>query len=190
MTDPLSLRDAVVAQLQLAVPAPVKVEAHDGTFDEAELKRWMGRAPAVLVAVPGVDRMRRASSGMLELPVRLVAVIIAKDRATPKQSRGDVALSLATLVSAAADGNQWGLDDAATPEELEARNEFTSRVDAAGVALWQVMWCQAIRMGTSRAEVIGALQTLVVNGLDYYANGDVTGADPVHEPAPPQEPQP
>ncbi len=162
------LRDAVVASLAAKIPT-VRVEAHGGTFDLPEIKRYAAIAPALVVSVVGCAKGYRFGDGRWCVPVNFAVVVVAKD--TPSADRASIvgrdtaAMLLATAVELAVQGNRFGLEGVGQPEELTARNEYSGKVDETGIALWQVNWRSDARLGESVKESIDAIvQMLAFEG--------------------------
>ena len=154
------LRDAVVATLAAAIPN-VSVEAHGGTFDLEEIKRYAALAPAIRVAVVGCGRAYRWNDGRWLVPVNFAAVCVARDLPSADRTkivgRDAAAMLLATAVGLAVQGNRFGLSGVRQPEDVMARNEYSGRVDQTGLALWQVTWTSGAALGASVNEAIAAI---------------------------------
>lgn len=178
------LRDAVVATLRTKIPGVKSIEAHGGTFDEKEIKRYATLAPAIRVAVTGVGQVARHATGQLKIPVHFAAVVITKDAASEgsgKVSRDVTALLLSNAVALAVYGNRFGLEGVYQPEDVRGRNEYSGLLDTTGVALWQVTWTTPALVGESVDEAIAALAELWVNQV-LIADPEPTGADPLTDP--------
>lgn len=157
---------AVVAQLAEKLPDGVSVEAHGGTFDLEELKRVALKAPAVRVCLMGTGKGQRATEGEWSVPLNLAAAVITRDSvgAGAKVDRGMAAAALATAVTLVVQGYRFGLAGVGQPEDLIARNEYSGKLDATGVAIWQVTWTQTLLIGDGVDESIAALTSGTVNG--------------------------
>ena len=173
--------------------ASVDVDSHGGTFDLEEVKRFATKAPAVRVAIVGVGRGSRYADGRWRLPVRFSAVVFTRDSATGGgvSPRDSAALLLASAVELAIASNRFGLADAFQPEDVEARSEYSGRVDTLGVALWQVTWSSGILIGNPGDPsdvVIDALTEALVQGEATWnapaagvsAATGLTGVDPLN----------
>ncbi|BBF92360.1 phage protein Gp37 [Blastochloris tepida] len=141
----LDLLDAVVDGLAAKVPQLKSVEAHGGTFDEAEIRRFSAAAPAAKVAILGTGRWQRDHSGRFVIPVRLVVVVATRDGADAKRDRR--ALALVMAIAAALDGNRWGLDQVGRPDAIEAESLYSGAIDKTGLGLWQIAWTQDLYAG-------------------------------------------
>lgn len=185
---PIIVRDRIVAELSRRMTTIRSVEAHGGTFDMDEVKRFALAAPAVRVAMLGIGRISRYGTGELLAPVNFAAVCVARDEAKagvgviPKDIGCAAIAAQATLI---VDGNRWGWAASGdgpgmvgVPEELQAENLYSGQIDKTGVALWQVTWTQVIRLGATREDALALLSQLIVNGEAF-----VEGADPVAHPA-------
>lgn len=185
---PVVVRDRIVAELARRMTAVRSVEAHGGTFDLDEVKRFALAAPAVRVAMLGLGRVSRYGTGELLAPVNFAAVCVARDEAKAGVGVIPKDIGCAAIAAQAAlivDGNRWGWSAepgapgmVGAPDDLQAENLYSGQIDKTGVALWQVTWTQTIRLGANRNEAIAALDQLIVNGEAF-----VEGADPVAHPA-------
>lgn len=163
--------DAVVTRLSAKLlTTRISVEAHGGTFDLDELKRVALKAPAVRVCLMGTGQGQRATEGEWYVPLHLAAAVITKDSIVDsvKVDRGMAAAALATAVTIIVQGCRFGLSGVGQPEDLIARNEFTGKLDATGIAIWQVTWTQRILIGDGIDESIAALTTGTVNGTPLF----------------------
>lgn len=184
MIGPNDIQAAAVAALAAKLPR-VSVEPHAGVFDDKELGRYGALCPAVRVAVAGLGNFSRASSGEAIVPVHLAAVCLAKDVQAVGSARVDklvavqgLALSVALLL----DKNQFGLSGVYQPDELRARNQYSSKGDELGIAIWQVLWTTRIVTGAAVDLSLAALQTLYVEQVPFRGPGIEAGADPLRDP--------
>lgn len=182
VADIADLRAAVVASLAARIPA-VRIDAHGGTFDLPEIKRYAAIAPAIGVAVVGCGKGYRYNDGRWAIPVNFAVVVVANDKpAADRKSiiqKDTVAMMLATAIELAVQGNRFGLEGVLQPADLTARNEYSGAVDNAGVALWQVNWTSAVLLGEKVQESIDAIvQMLAIEppaepAQIYPTDGDV-----------------
>lgn len=187
--DLIALRDGVVAALAQALPK-LDVATHGGTFDEGEIKRFALKAPAVRVAITGVERGARFSDGRWRLPVNFAAVIITRDDASAgnRVTRDTAALLYATAIELTIAGSRFGFSGVFQPENVAARSEYSGPVDKIGVALWQVTWTSPVLIGAPVGEQdfdsdagVGALVKAIVNGVTTYEAPALTLADPLED---------
>lgn len=138
--NPVHLRRAIVADLAVRLPA-VSVQPLGGRLDEAELKRLAVKAPAVLVALMGVDGLE-SKGGAPHATFSLAAVVVC---GTGKKGEpaDEGALALAGAVLEALEGNRFGCDVGA-PASVRAENLYSGELDAGHSALWAVTWNQAV----------------------------------------------
>jgi hypothetical protein len=164
------LRDAAIAALAAALPG-VNVAAHGGTFDLEEIRRYATLAPAVRVCIVGCEAASTFNDGRPRLPVHFAAVVITKDaiNAGAKVERDVAAVALAGAIQLAVNGNRFGLAGVFRPENLRAKNEYSSSSDSLNVAIWQVNWTSCLLVGEAGDEsvtsAIGALSELWINGV-------------------------
>jgi len=164
---PLILRDAILNGFKAAFPK-VDVGTHAGPFHFETLQRYGARAPAMRVVLTGLDKPSLYNSGQWVVPCHFAVVIITKD--VPGLDRDAAVTALATSSSLLVGTNRWGLAGVATPENLDARNEYDETFDKAGLSIWQVAFEQAILMGEDIEAAIGQLSALWVNG-EAFVNG-------------------
>lgn len=181
MSAPVTIRDlshAIVARLRQRLPSVRSIELHGGTFDEADLKRMAVDAPCLRLAATGVARAQRNPSGLIELPVNYALVVITRDSAQAGvgvTSRDAAAEALACAAMLIIDRARWGLNLVGAPRDLAARNEYSGRLDATGVALWQITWTQAIGLGEQIDDAVIALSQLWINGAPLVPGVDPAG---------------
>ena len=160
-----ALRDAISATLKAKLPR-VDVDAHGGTFDLDEVKRYAALAPAVRVALVGCGKASRWNDGRWLVPVNIACVIFARDAASADRStiisRDTAALALATSVQIVIQGNRFGLSGVRQPEDVTARNEYSGALDATGAALWQVNFTCGVLLGEAVDETLAALAQLYI----------------------------
>ena len=158
--DIAQLRDAVVASLAAKIPN-VRIDAHGGTFDLPEIKRYAAIAPAIVISVVGCGKGYRWNDGRWAVPVNFAAIVVAIDRTAGDRKsivqRDTAAMMLATAVELAVQANRFGLEGVLQPQNLTARNEYSGAVDNAGVALWQVNWTSDVLLGEKAQDSIDAI---------------------------------
>jgi hypothetical protein len=138
----LDVRTAIVAGLKAALPAGVSVEAHRGRFDSAaEIQRFATKAPMVLVACIRIP-VKEPGSGVLMLPASWAVFVITRD--IPDSPRDAGALTLVQACLQCIGGNTWGSGETSEPENLDARNLYSSSVDKLGIALWAISFDQMV----------------------------------------------
>jgi hypothetical protein len=161
----LTLREAVVTGLRASLPRlagkTVKVEAHAGRFDAAELRRISAQAPAVFVAVLGLADLSE-SCGEVSATCQLLAIVVCKD--APGLPRDLAALGMMEALAKIVPGNGWNDAAEKAPEDIRCDNLFSATLDQAGVAMWGVAWRQratVAKTGVTDPEL---------EGLDWFLN--------------------
>ncbi|MDR1946599.1 MAG: hypothetical protein LBQ51_05475 [Desulfovibrio sp.] len=141
----VQLREAVIAALQKALPG-VHVAAHGGTFDEAELKNWAVRSPALIVSVSDIGDFNffgRTLQGEAGVGIALVTAAGKKG-----QSPDAVALTLLPSVLRLIAGQRWNIEGTAgPPAQLRAQNLYSGALGASHAALWGISFRQAVEIG-------------------------------------------
>lgn len=145
-----ALLDAIATDLRaLLGDRAAVVEVHAGRFSAAELRRYAGRAPAVLVACLRVSELDQAGAERQSAALSLAAFVVAADRdGTP---RAAVALDLAGRVLAALSLRAWpGIPErdqrVIDPTTAAAENLYAAELDTQGIALWAVSWRQTFTL--------------------------------------------
>jgi hypothetical protein len=163
---PQRIADEVAA----AMPDLASCEPHSGRFDLRELQALGARAPAVRVGVLGLGRAAEKGGPIWEHEVQLAAYVVTQDRAGLDRAAAALAIveRLVELVHAA----PWIGDDMGPPEGVSADNLYGAGARAQGVALWAVVWRQAVQIGARPAHA-GALPA------DWYVGGLEADGAPV-----------
>lgn len=140
-----TLREAVVTQLQAAVPDDVHCDSTPGRFDLREFQRRSVRAPAVRVACMDMD-IEHVGSGLgVSATVDMAAfVIMAGDR---HQAGDERALLILSALLPAVSMATWGIEcEPAT--DVRGRNLYSTDIaEKTGIALAAVTWRQTIELG-------------------------------------------
>ena len=175
-----NVRAAVLASLRALIPG-VDIETHGGTFDEAQIKIFASKAPAIRVAILGVGQVRLYGDGEVRVPINFTAVCVARDGMSDGKPvlRDEQALYLANAVVLAMQGNRFGLDGVFRPEELSARNLYSGTGFGTGLALFEVTWTSPVLLGSSVETALAALAQMIVNGVVFADPQSVAGADPL-----------
>ncbi len=128
-----AVRDEAITQLKTRFPSSIRVEAHPGRFDEAEIKRQYTKAPAILTGMMGIKRPERDDN---QTPEFVTWVLV---RASNKDRLYDQGLILVSvLVPALLDLDApWSFGGA---KNVDARNLYASSTGQMNVALWAVKW--------------------------------------------------
>ncbi len=124
--------------------AGVAVSTHGGDFDIAEIKRYAKRTPAVVLALMHSDVTQQGGSPVADCS--FVIVVVCEDRAGV--SKWDQVIDYADTIARilAKPGQRWGLTEhgVGAPTKVAARNLYSTKLDAEGLALWGVAWRQVI----------------------------------------------
>jgi hypothetical protein len=144
---PSAIQAAVVAGLAVRYP-DLTVIAHGGQFTERELPMLLAQAPALLVAIAGIDRLtpfgETAWRGQVRWAISVLGNDLPADPATPATPRAALAADTAFDLLLWAPAQRWGLADAGLPESdsFSADNLYTGHVNNLRIALWGVTWTQ------------------------------------------------
>lgn len=151
----LQLRDRIVERVRTSAPG-VEVEGHLGRFDDAELRKFMVKAPAIRVAALALEDPRPVSDEGVDYTARIGLYIVTKDGAA-RLSRDAAAITLVEAVLMLTTGQRWGLAFAHPAQRASAQNLYTPATGQGdGVALWAIDLRQPIRLASEPDEA-GAL---------------------------------
>jgi hypothetical protein len=140
----LRLREAVIAGFKAALPG-AQVAPHGGTFDEAELKRYAVRSPALLVSVSDASFLR--FEGRVAVAEAGVGVALITGPGKKGQAAEAAALAFVPLILDTIRGNRWGLAGVESkPDRIAARNLYSAGVDAGNIALWGISFRQSVAL--------------------------------------------
>ncbi len=175
------LRDAMLTQIQAAVPSLKEVKPHGGRFSLEELKAASVRSPSVRVACLGFQDIS-ASDGGATVNAVWGAFIIAGDQAEPRLSRDSAALAIAGALSLLIPDNCWGKEEAVDgAKNVKAENLFSREIEKNGIALWAVTWRQDVDLA---AEDLSGLDDFLRCHVDWDINqdGEVDATDDIELP--------
>lgn len=130
--------------------APLRVESHGGRFVERELPMVLGKAPCILVAVLGLDRVAMRGRGRWGADVRFGAYCLGAD--TTAEARANLAMDRALAVVDLLPLQTWGATEAVCrpPDitSITAANVYTGHVNNLRIALWACAWIQPFYFDT------------------------------------------
>lgn len=180
----LTLRTAILTTLAAdARMTGVHMSAHGGDFDLEELRRYAKITPAAILAFTQVHAEKEGGLPMAEVQATLT--IMTSDRGGSPRDVKALSIVDAVIQILVRHPNQyWGLTEGiGAPQDVKAANSYSRKLDNEGVAIWHVVWRQAIE-----------LQPLLVDEtqgdfLLLHANWDLYPRDndaPIGTPADPQ----
>jgi hypothetical protein len=134
MTTFVKMRDEAVSLIKAALPEKMKVAAHPGQFNEAEIKRLSNQTPAVLTSF-----MRYREDGH---SIDFVSWVLC--RADGKDRLYDGALNLVSVLIPVIRelDTEWSIGGG---EGIEAECLYSGALDNINVTLWAVRWSLRIR---------------------------------------------
>ncbi len=171
----------MIGEIKAKIAGLRDVGPHQGPFNLDALQRYGAAAPSVRVVLTGFGKVSRHPSGQWVVPVLLAAVVITRD--VPGTDRDTAVMALVAALQLLLSASRYGRADVGWPDNLDARNEYSPEFDKIGLAIWQVVWSQEIRMGDEADEfaIIGQLSALWINNTPAVVNGEVL---PVGAPGP------
>lgn len=165
-----SLPQLICDRINTHLPDLRECEPHPGRFDLKELKAFMAKAPAVRVALLGIDRPREAGGPTWAHPVRFAAFIITKGTGALE---GDAAaIAIAQAVVTLINGQRWGSNCLGQPESLRAQNLYSAGIRKQGVFLWAVDWTHMCQLHNGSVPTEPPVSALYAAGLE-------AGSDPI-----------
>ena len=122
------------------------VEAHPGRFDEAEIRRLVQRAPAILTSFMGLEEEGETD----EQTLRFVTWVLV--RADARDKLFDDALVLLSVLVPLLRGidADWSHGGA---KKIDAQNLYTSQGATINVGLWAVSWTWPVRGSVALTQV-------------------------------------
>lgn len=173
MSHLVALRDAIVASISESVTQFESVKAHGGDIDLNEINRVALRSPSAFVVCLG-GRVRRHGGAAAQEANLAIFIICHGSSQTLRDSQ---VMALTEAVAIQVSNNAWAYEHAKAPEDISARNLFSSNLDRrAGVALWAVSWTQLVDASFD-AEAYDALPLL----HEVYVKTDLAPMDGVYE---------
>lgn len=143
----MSLNTILAAVVDTLTPvfAPTPVEIHGGRFTEREVPALLAKAPCVLVACMGVNRLDPFAGAAWQGQVQLAVYAFGAD--VVGQARGPLAMDLAqTVLQQLLPDQYWGLtaDQCEPPDwtSATAENLYSGHVNILQVSIWAVTWNQ------------------------------------------------
>ena len=126
--------------------AGVTVFEHGGDYDLHEVKRYASRTPAVIVSLVRVEC--EADHGGIPLADILVCcMVLTIDKAGRAKDVASMDVSHALLnILCRHPLSDWGLNDLGPPNDVKAANCYDKNIDAEGISLWSVSWCQDVEL--------------------------------------------
>lgn len=147
----VTLRSAIIADLEASITDANTVEAYGGRLNLGEIKRITKRPPAILLALVNGNSSAQEAADPIRVDMLISAFVIAEDERG--RDRDVVALSIAEQVITRAAKWQWrGTVQASAPSDLKLESLYSGELDRKGVALLAVAWKQTVPIGTDRFE--------------------------------------
>lgn len=134
----LTLRQAVIDALKASLGKSWDVAGHLGRFAPADLNQFLTRAPAVRVAVLGLEAGAIQPDGdAMTTTVRLGIYVVTKDHGA-RLAREEIAVAAVETITLMAFGNRWGVPGVKPAGAPNAQTIFNGDTVAKGVALWAI----------------------------------------------------
>ena len=117
------------------------VATHVGRFGEDEVRRYLVKSPAVVLAPLNFDDIARAG-GTSVFTIHYGAFVIVTHK--NGVSRDDIAFAIIERIGLFLP-TMW-TECGQAPTEVDAGNLYTGKIDKLGLALWAIRWKQAIQI--------------------------------------------
>ncbi len=159
------LEDDILEHLRSYFPREVvpTIDTHDGDFDADAIERYGKRANAIILTANGGKSVRY---GGLVNETHVYDLFIMTKGKTVRTRRRAIKLIYEHLLKLLHD-NAWTTDECIkTPEKVQSKNLFGSKIDEMGLALWVVRWDQLVQIPyTEDASQLNDFATLYANYL-------------------------
>ncbi|MEM7213253.1 MAG: hypothetical protein AAF479_15435 [Pseudomonadota bacterium] len=139
-----SLPQTICTAIAARLPDLRECEPHAGRFDLKEIRTFATTAPAVRVALLGIDQGAEQGGPAWEHPVRLAAFIVTTDK--PLLTCDVAAITIAQELVTLINGQNWGSDCLGLSERVRASNLYSSGTRSQGIALWAVDWTHKVQL--------------------------------------------
>lgn len=137
----IAYKEAVEAKFREMLPTSVHLFTHHGEFGEKELKAYLVKAPAVILAPVGMPTASVAGPNVMAT-IGYAAFVLTRSK--PELDRGDAALMITETILSFLPYEPFGL--ARKPVDVEAANLYSGQIDSQGMALWAVRWRQVLEL--------------------------------------------
>lgn len=138
----IALKDAIEARFREDLPTSVHLFTHHGEFGERELKEYLVKAPAVILAPVGVPSASVAGPNVLAT-VGYAAFVLTRSK--PELPRGDAAMAITETILGFLPYATFG-QNTRRPADVEAANLYSGKIDSHGMSLWAVRWRQVLEL--------------------------------------------
>lgn len=138
----LAYKDAVEAAFREALPESVHLFTHHGEFGEKELKAYLVKAPAVILAPIGIPSATVAGPNVMST-INYAAFVLTRSK--PELPRGDAAMAITEAILGFLPYATFG-QSARRPSDVEAANLYSGQIDSQGMALWAIRWRQVLEL--------------------------------------------
>lgn len=158
MSQLLALRDAVVARIADALPQ-FGVEPHLGRFSAEALQIFAAKAPAVRVAMLGLQDPRPTADDGVDYLARIGVYVVTKD-GVARMSREACAIAAIETISGLTVATRWGLRFCKPCLGASAENLHSAELVKAGKAMWALDVRQPVRLHQPDEPYAAALREL------------------------------
>lgn len=119
------------------------VSVHGGTFTQQELERYSKRAPHAVLTLLGFES--QFESGITQAEAQWGLMLFTKQEPGVRRDASCIALAEAITQTIM---EQWpAAEDAeqvSRPTDVQARNVYSTPLDAIGIAMWSLEWKQLL----------------------------------------------
>lgn len=176
----VEIRAAIIAQLQIDVPALKAVKEHGGRFGLKEIKAAASRSPAARVACLGLRKIF-FEGAVAKAEVTYGIFVISSDQAAGR--RDAIAMTMVAAIGAILPDNSWGLEASVDgAREIRADNLFSRDMDRQGIALWALTFVHTVDLDRVDAT---DLEDFLLAYIDYDlapVDGNIDASDHIDLP--------
>lgn len=142
----MQLRGAICTAIIAAAGDGVDVAGHFGRFSEAELDKFLAKAPAVRVAVLALENPQAVADAGVDYVARIGIYVVTKD-GPAAGDRDESAAALVEAIMVLCDRTRWGLGAFVRQSQgATAANLYSPAALGGGNALWAVDLRQPLRL--------------------------------------------
>jgi hypothetical protein len=120
------------------------VSTHVGEFGQNEIKRYLTKAPAVILAPLGIPDITRSGGGVI-FTFNYAAFVVVR-HGKGGTDRGDSALAILERIGLELPYMSFRESCAQAPKDIDSGNLYTGVVDKMGMSLWAVRWKQSVQV--------------------------------------------
>lgn len=151
------LLNAICADFESQTDNQVSCTLREGPIDPSELGLVAAQTPAMYLTLRGNPQMQNPATGEIDADLSLLAYIVTAD--TVEKNRMEAALDLVETLLVRILDQRWGQTGLLEARDVHSKNLYSAETVNNNIALWEISWQQAIRLGPSTWESTGTKPT-------------------------------